>query len=91
MRNTNRTWNVAMLLSQIAGILFLRELFMPRPCISLGSTLDDKRTAQLNGRQAAEDTNLLEMRWIVTSEGGRQQLRGQWRVPALPLLDSTQP
>jgi hypothetical protein len=29
--------------------------------------------------------------WIVMSEGGRQQLRGEWKVATLPLLDAMQP
>lgn len=92
MRNTNRTWNVAMRLPQIARFLCLRELMKPRSHISLVSTLDDKGKAQLNLGQAAEHKDLLTMRWwIVMSEGGRQQLRGDWKVATLPLLDAMQP
>jgi hypothetical protein len=39
VRNTNRMWNVAMLLSQIASLLCLRELMRPRPRISFASRL----------------------------------------------------
>jgi hypothetical protein len=64
----------------------------PRPRISFASTLDDKGKAQLNMGQAAAHKDLLKMRWwIVMSEGGRQQLRGEWKVATLPLLDAMQP